>query len=597
PTETPDPTGTPHPTETPEPTGTPTPRHDDNVEFIGVIDQIDPGQWIISGQTVTVDANTEIDQEKGEATVGALVKVKATRQADGSLYAREIKVLSPANTPTATPTAVPNRPSEFQGVINQIAENLWTIDSYQVRVDASTDIDEEHGRAEVGALVEVKAVHEEDGSLFAMRIKVQTSREDADETIEFGGFIQAMEANQWLINGITFQVDANTVIDEHEGPAVVGALVEGKALRQSDGSLYAYHIKVEGTSSPDPVKVEFEGQITAQTEITWTIGNREVVVDARTQLDEREGSLTLGAWAEVKALQQSDGSLWAEEIQSRKPENINQPEWTWEGVISSMMPMTWTVGSQVVFVNANTLIDTREGPAQVGATAEVTALQQNDGSLLATRIHIYNDIPDSTKVEFRGAITAISPTSWTIGGEVLTIDAGTKFSHLDQAELGALAEVKAQRQADGSYLALRIEIVGPTSNMAVNVEWSGLLNDFSATEWTVDHVSVQINDQTVIEGTPQVGATVEVHALMQGDGSLLATQLSVNNSAANVELKGTIESIGTTLWQIAGQTVMIDGRTAFDESNGPIMVGAQVEVHALLQADGSLVALRIKTED
>ena len=60
---------------------------EEDVEFHGVIESKGEGNWVVSGISVFVDAQTEL---KGALEVGDLVKVEALTQADGSLLALEI---------------------------------------------------------------------------------------------------------------------------------------------------------------------------------------------------------------------------------------------------------------------------------------------------------------------------------------------------------------------------------------------------------------------------------------------------------------------------------------------------------------------------
>jgi len=85
--------------ETPEPDGTegPTPEanetaeegdNGEQVEFEGEVESIASGAWVIAGQTVIVTPQSEID---GDPAVGDSVRVRALRQADGSLVAERIE--------------------------------------------------------------------------------------------------------------------------------------------------------------------------------------------------------------------------------------------------------------------------------------------------------------------------------------------------------------------------------------------------------------------------------------------------------------------------------------------------------------------------
>lgn len=85
-TETPEAEVTPDDEETPEPGDD---QEISKVELVGVVSRISATAWVIDGQTIPVNAKTEI--EAGIA-VGDSVKVEAVAQADGSLLALEVKL-------------------------------------------------------------------------------------------------------------------------------------------------------------------------------------------------------------------------------------------------------------------------------------------------------------------------------------------------------------------------------------------------------------------------------------------------------------------------------------------------------------------------
>lgn len=63
-------------------------------EFSGMIEQLGMAAWRVGGRVILISPQTEI---KGIPQVGWLVKVHVIRQADQSLVAREIEILSPAD--------------------------------------------------------------------------------------------------------------------------------------------------------------------------------------------------------------------------------------------------------------------------------------------------------------------------------------------------------------------------------------------------------------------------------------------------------------------------------------------------------------------
>ena len=81
------------------------------VVFTGVIESMDGAQWVIDGQTVTVDSSVQRD---GSFVVGDTVKVEAAVAADGSVVAQRVETPSTADlaendnsAPVAEPTSAP----------------------------------------------------------------------------------------------------------------------------------------------------------------------------------------------------------------------------------------------------------------------------------------------------------------------------------------------------------------------------------------------------------------------------------------------------------------------------------------------------------
>jgi hypothetical protein len=90
---------------------------------------------------------------------------------------------------------------------------------------------------------------------------------------------------------------------------------------------------------------------------------------------------------------------------------------------------------------------------------------------------------------------------------------------------------------------------------------------------------------------------------MRADGSIDATKIEIKSNAAGGdgrdEIKGTIESLPNTSnlvgdWRVSGRTVRVTATTIIDREKGPIAVGAFIEVHGLMRADGLIDATKIE---
>ena len=179
------------------------------------------------------------------------------------------------------------------------------------------------------------------------------------------------------------EVNAQTVI---RGNPRVGDLVEVRTDRAPDGTLTATDIHREDGVDDER---EFRGIVEAIGASSWTIGGREVLVNAATVIF---GSPQVGDLVEVHADRASDGTLTATRIKTEDGDDDNgDDEREFRGIVSSIGASSWTIGDLVVLVNAATEIF---GDPQVGDLVEVRADRAPDGTLTATRIKKEDDGDD-----------------------------------------------------------------------------------------------------------------------------------------------------------------------------------------------------------
>jgi uncharacterized protein (TIGR03437 family) len=159
------------------------------ISFFGTIKALPAtkiGDWNVSDRTVHVTAQTRINQERGQAVVGALVEVKGTLRSDGSVDAQSIEVKSTNGGGTTPPNFV-----ELMGKITALPSGdrllgEWKVDDKTVRVGTHTRINRERGPVAVGAMVKVKGVQVANGVIEALSIEVVS----AAATTEFSTFAQ-----------------------------------------------------------------------------------------------------------------------------------------------------------------------------------------------------------------------------------------------------------------------------------------------------------------------------------------------------------------------------------------------------------------------
>jgi len=210
------------------------------------------------------------------------------------------------------------------------------------------------------------------------------------------------------------------------------------------GNSVADRIQKEDAANDE---LEFRGIVEAIGDGAWTISGRVVKVNASTIV---RGDPRVGDLVEVRADRAPDGTLTATDIHSEDAENADD-EREFRGAVESIGATTWTVGGRVVLVNAQTVIF---GSPQVGDLVEVRADRAADGTLTATRIKTEDEGEGDDEREFRGIVSAIGDSSWTIGELVVLVNAATEID--GNPQVGDLVEVRADRAPDGTLTATRI---------------------------------------------------------------------------------------------------------------------------------------------
>jgi hypothetical protein len=180
----------------------------------------------------------------------------------------------------------------------------------------------------------------------------------------------------------------------------------------------------------------------------------------------------------------------------------------------------------------------------------------------------------------------------------------------------------------GSTVAITISIVG--SNAAVTPrghageEIEGLVQSVNAPGLSLvvldnrlGAVTIKVNSMTLIRrgdttiplSQIQTGMRVHVKAMLQTDGTYLATEILLQDEkiGGEAEVTGTVASVNTAarsfvVTTVSGPiTVKTDSSTTF-KKKGPsasftdVAVGTMVEAEGTLQADGSILARKVTIE-
>lgn len=385
---------------------------------------------------------------------------------------------------------------------------------------------------------------------------------------------------------------------------VVDASLDFNAVKDNEFRLKPY-------SGGDDVEGSFtnnmNGTFTAKVQLS-TLASSETQWEVRVKIKDDDGN-EFEERVDIKIAKDSDD------------DNMTDDEVEIRGRIKSIATDRLVVGQFTFLVDAKTVILNHRNQSislvdlQINQFVEVRADRQADGSLLATKIKIEDDNND--ELEFTGKIEAIDATSLVVLGIKFSVNQNTivldnrnspiKFTDL---QTGLLVEIRADRQSNDTWLATRIKIEDQSND---EVEVSGVIEALDSNSLTVLKLKFTVDANTVVldNGNNPIkftdlktGHRVEVRADRQADGSLLATRIKREDLPDDeIELTGAIESLSNNTLVVLGKTFRVGPNTVVLDNNNLVIkfadlnVGQIVEVRADRQADGTLLATRIKLED
>ncbi len=303
-----------------------------------------------------------------------------------------------SNRPASMPSdiAPARRPQvKVAGWIREVEAAHWLLGDRIIYLDPASP---PAGSAEVGAYAVVKGTVDGQDRLWADAVSVLPGVEWGGESlspdllqliaqspngptgyrVEFRGLVQEIQPRYWVVgNRLVFVTDRTAI----QGWPQIDALAEVKGTLLYGDIVLAQSIKV--TLPGAFAEVEFEGIIESLSPDTWIVNGASVTISPVTVI---EGTPALGMVAEVRGVLQPDGSVLAQHISVKSPGFT--PQVDVEGLVEHIASTHWVVAGRTVSIDNNTFIDESRAPAEVGMWAQVRALYQRDGSLLALRIRL-----------------------------------------------------------------------------------------------------------------------------------------------------------------------------------------------------------------
>lgn len=199
-----------------------------------------------------------------------------------------------------------------------------------------------------------------------------------------------------------------------------------------------------------------------------------------------------------------------------------------KGRIEAIAPLSWQIAGLVVQLNAQTQI---EGPAQVGALAEVHGRLQADGSVLAEAIDIQAieyEMPESEETaEVIESATAPPLTAWpSVTPVPPTLTLTTNPISAPSASPAAPTNTATHTPRPSTPIA---------TPFATELEFSGRVQTIVGNVWRIADWEIVVTANTELNGDPQVGHWVEVHAIWHS-GQWEAHQIERHDEPATASI-------------------------------------------------------------
>lgn len=369
------------------------------------------------------------------------------------------------------------------------------------------------------------------------RTVADTGREVHGLTLQ--GQIEAIHSGRWVVSGLEVLITRDTRII---GTPALGATVDGTMTAPGDYTLVAVYVEIEPPAAP-------AGAPPATSALTLTptptaTGQPTATPTAPTTTP--AASLLQGGRAAARAPFYEPTDLpTATPTFTPTRTRIPQPTATPTvmptpsatstdyptparevvkgriiGWVKRIEGNLWTIDAVTVECNGSTQFIGQPG---VGSQVEAIVQIRPNGSYLGLSIKRISP-PDATAtpapVEFTDVVNAINGELWTIGGTVVKVTGETLLEN--NPVLGDMVSVKAELRENGEIVALRISAL-----REVEVFIQGVIESMSGAHWVVSGTRVIVDGATKVNGTPEVGATVQIVAIQQPDGTVRAKTVSV----------------------------------------------------------------------
>ena len=209
------------------------------------------------------------------------------------------------------------------------------------------------------------------------------------------------------------------------------------------------------------------------------------------------------------------------------------------------------------------------------------------------------DVNDRNTAEIQGVLGLDALGNWTINGIVVALNPDTEIE--GGLVVGQSVEVEGVLQEDGTILAREVESSDDDTVVSNKTELTGIFQGIDPVtgQWIISGNLVAVGPGTDTDGLPSEGQRIKLEALIQEDGTLLAREIENKGGSTDeddgfskVKLEGTFLGVDADgRWNVNGVSVLLDPLTRL---KGAPAVGERIKVKALLQEDGSFLAVKLE---
>lgn len=234
---------------------------------------------------------------------------------------------------------------------------------------------------------------------------------------------------------------------------------------------------------------------------------------------------------------------------------------------------------------------------QVNDIVEVHGYADDQGGLRATRVLK----KQQGEFEIKGFVTGLVPGATSFGLSLTPSGVATltvNFGSLPSGVVnGSFVEVKsAAAPVANAITAILIHLEDALGTPGEKVEAEGIVTSGTLASFVVNGQRVVTSASTRFEGGLSsdfaVGVNLEAEGPLDANGAIAATKISFRS---NIKIEANASAVTATSLTVLGKTITINLFTQID--NGPVVNGSHVEVRAILDRDGNLIATRIRVKN